>query len=107
MVNETLRPRSLSHRSIAGNASLKSDVASDTTSLSVVERDVDVCRFANHMTGKKVLGPSRTRNPPLVERALPVSPAKSASTNSERFKSFGSSETKPVRNKSGYDECTK
>ena len=64
----------------AGIASLKTPCARLTTSDSVVDRLVEVCLVLDHVSGKYVLGPVRTRKFPEVDLESYLSPAKSAST---------------------------
>ena len=68
-----------------------SECAKLTTSDSVVDREVDVCLFEIHASGKNVLGPFSVRNPPEVDLTSPESPPKSASTYSSSLRSLGSS----------------
>ena len=48
----------------------------------MVDLEVDAWRLLIHASEKKELGPVKARKPPEVERAVDLSPAKSASTNS-------------------------
>ena len=55
----------------------------------MVDLEVDVCRLLIHASGKKELGPVKAKEPPEVERAVDLSPAKSASTKSLSSRSSG------------------
>ena len=64
------RASNSSHNCNAGRPSWYREWAKLTTSLSVVDREVDVWRLLTHARGKWEFGPESTRNPPEVERAF-------------------------------------
>ena len=97
MRSVTLRPSNNSHNCKAGRPSWYKECGRDTTSDSVVERDVDVCRLLTQASGKKVLGPCSTRNPPDVDLPVRRSPAKSASTYKRSSRCSGSSSIVPTK----------
>ena len=59
----TLRPNSSSQSCRAGKPSWYNECTRDTTSDSVVDRDVEVCLLLTQANGKNVFGPYRIRTP--------------------------------------------
>ena len=92
----TERWRSSSHNCKDGIPSWYKEYARDMTSLSVVDLEVEVCRLDTQAKGKNDVGPRSTRNPPEVDLAFSLSPAKSASTYSWSSRSSSLSLIEPA-----------
>ena len=90
-------PSIVDHNCIIGMASANKDAASETTSLSVVDREVLVCFLHIHEIGMYVRGPNNTNHPPEVLLVSSQSPAKSAPTYNLNSRHSDGSPTLPVR----------
>ena len=75
------------HKPEEGRPTALRDTFALTTSLSVLDIATAVCFLLNAVSGKYVLGPTRTNKQPLVDR-LSYSPAWSASANSQSLHSL-------------------